>query len=55
MTKFYLNGKEVSKEAFEKRYVCWDVNWVIETMELNGVKEETITGRYNDICKIVID
>lgn len=55
MAKFYLNGKEVSKEVFEKRYVCWDVNWVIETMELNGVKEETITGRYNDICKIVID
>lgn len=55
MTRFYLNGKEVSKGVFEKRYVRWDVNWVIETMELNGVKEETIIGRYYDICKIVID
>ena len=55
MTKFYLNGKEVSKELFVIRYGHGDVDWRIDTMGLNGVKEYTKKGPYNDICKIVID
>ena len=55
MTKFYLNGKEVSKELFLRRYGHGDVDWRIDTMGLNGVKEYTKKGPYNDICKIVID
>ena len=54
MTKFYLNGKETDKKEFEKHFGYEDVDWRIETMALNGIKEFTKKGPYNQICKIVI-
>jgi len=54
MTRFYLSGKEVDKKEFEKHFGHEDVDWRIETMVLNGIKEFTKEGPYNRICKIVI-
>lgn len=54
MIKYYVNEKEVDRKEFEKEFGFGDVDWRIETMALNRIKEYEKKGPYNRICKIAI-
>lgn len=54
MIKYYVDEKEVDRKEFEKEFGFGDIDWRIETMDLNGIKEYEKKGPYNRICKIVI-
>lgn len=52
--KFYINEKEVDRSDFERQCVSFDINWIIDTMVLNGIKCYKRKSPYNKILEIII-
>ena len=52
--KFYINEKEVDRSDFERHCVCFDIDWIIDTMVLNEIKCYKRKSPYNKILEIII-